>query len=244
MNKLLTICFAWNDIKVYSISLGPVGPIEDDIISRFTYALDKLSNSGERIFALAVGNDGFLEDGLGRIQAPADSVNNISVGCYGYNQNTNIVKSDYSCYGDGREGAKIKPDVVEYVGTTDCSMRFVGLDGNGCLYGAGTSYSTPIVARKLAEILGYTSIKSPLTSKAVIIHSSNHPNGAPDKFLGYGVVRNSYLDMLECSRNKVTVIYESSLLKSKMAKLSIPLVKDLDFNGKVEITWTIVKKWF
>lgn len=119
-------------------------------------------------------------------------------------------------------------------------MRFVGLDGSGCLYGAGTSYATPIVARKLSsEILGYTSIKSPLTSKAVIIHSSNHPNGAPDKFLGYGVVINSYLDMLECRRNKVTVIYESSLLKSKMAKLSIPLVKDLDFNGKVEITWTI-----
>lgn len=227
------------DIKVYNISLGPVGPIEDDIISRFTYAIDRLSKDGERIFVVAVGNDGHLDDGLGRIQSPADSVNNIAVGCYDYDNEGKIIRADYSCYGDGREGAKVKPDIVEYGGSSSCNMKFIGLDGMSSLYGIGTSFAAPIVARKLAEILGYSSIKSPLTSKALMIQSSDHPNTKPDKYLGYGVVKNNYLDMLECSKNKITVIYESSLLKGKMAKLAIPLVKNLNFDGRVKISWTI-----
>ena len=227
------------DIKVFNLSLGPWGPIEDDSITRFTYSLDKLSKDGDRIFVVAVGNEGEASYGQGRIQAPADSVNNIAVGCYCYDDNKNIVRASYSCYGDGREGAKVKPDVVEYGGTSECNMKFIGLETNEVLYDSGTSYAAPIVSRKIAEILGYTSIKSPLTSKALLIQTSNHPNNKPDKHLGYGVVKDNYLDILECENNKITVIYESSLLRAKKAKLMIPLVKELDFKGKVEISWTI-----
>lgn len=227
------------NIKVFNLSLGPDGPIEDDIITRFTYALDRLSRNGERIFVIAVGNDGDCGYGQGRIQAPADSVNNVAVGCYNYDENKNIKRAEYSCYGDGREGAKVKPDVVEYGGSSNCNMKFIGMNANEALYGAGTSFAAPIVARKLAEIIGYSSIKSPLTSKALLIQSSNHPNRTPDKYLGYGVVKESYLDMLQCQYNKITVIYESKLLKAKRAKLLIPIVKDLKFKGSVEISWTI-----
>ena len=70
------------DIKVYNLSFGPYGPIEDDCISRFTYALDRLSKDGDKLFVVAVGNDGELPDELGRIQSPADGVNCLGVGAY------------------------------------------------------------------------------------------------------------------------------------------------------------------
>ncbi|MBY6916072.1 S8 family peptidase [Clostridium botulinum] len=226
------------NIKVFNLSLGPSGPIEDDTITRFTYAIDRLSKDGERIFAIAVGNDGYFGDELGRIQAPADSVNNISVGAY-EKKNNKLQKTDYSCIGDGREGAKVKPDVVENGGTIKEQMQFISPLEGKTLSDCGTSFSTPIVARKLAEILEYSSIKYPLTAKAVLIHTSEHPENKPDKYLGYGIVKDNYLEMLECKKNKVTIIYESTLLKAKRVKLPIPFINNLDFNGKVQISWTL-----
>ncbi|HEY8889265.1 MAG TPA: S8 family peptidase [Clostridium sp.] len=226
------------DIKVFNISFGPCGAIDDDIISRFTYSIDNLSKDGKRIFVVAVGNDGDLDHCLGRIQSPADSVNNISVGSYCIDNKT-IIRAPYSCYGDGREGSKIKPDIVEYGGDDENRMHFISSVENQKLYSYGTSFSAPIVARKLTEILGYSSIKSPLTAKTILIQTSEHPSGIPDKFLGNGIVKNDYLDILECQKNKVTVIYESKLLKAKRAILNIPFIKDLSFHGKVKISWTI-----
>lgn len=226
------------DIKVFNLSFGPVGPIEDDIISRFTYSLDRLSKDGERIFVIAVGNDGEYDNELGRIQAPADTVNNIAVGGYTF-ENGNIIRAPYSCFGDGREGAKVKPDVMEYGGDDYNRMHFLSPEDNKKLYGSGTSFAAPSVSRKLAEILGYSSIQSPRTAKALMIQTSDHPNGRPDKYLGFGVVKKNYMDILECDTNKVTFLYESNLLKAKRAKIKIPFVKDLDFKGKVEISWTI-----
>lgn len=226
------------DIKVFNLSLGPVGPIEDDIVSRFTYSLDRLSKDGDRIFVVAVGNDGYYEDELGRIQAPADSVNNIGVGSY-YYENDDIKKASYSCFGDGREGSKVKPDVMEIGGDDHCKMHFIGANSHQKMYGYGTSFSAPIVSRKLAEIIGYTSIDDPLTAKAVLIHTSEHPNKKPDKYFGYGIVKDDYFDILECNKNKVTVVYQSNILKGNRAKLTIPFVPGLDFNGRVKITWTI-----
>lgn len=226
------------DIKVFNLSLGPVGPIEDDVISRFTYSLDRLSKDGDRIFVIAVGNDGYYEDELGRIQAPADSVNNLGVGSY-YYENEEIKKASYSCYGDGREGAKVKPDIMEIGGDEHCKMHFIGCNSHQKMYGCGTSFSAPIVSRKLAEIIGYTSIDDPLTAKAVMIHTSEHPNKKPDKYFGYGIVKDDYFNILECMKNKVTVVYQSTILKGSRAKLTIPFVLGLDFDGRVRITWTI-----
>jgi hypothetical protein len=226
------------DIQVFNLSLGPVGPIDDDTITRFTYALDNLSKEGKRIFTISVGNDGMYGEELGRIQAPSDSVNNIAVGAY-EKSNGKIQKTEYSCIGDGREGAKVKPDVVEYGGSIEDPMQFISPIEGEKLFDCGTSFSSPIVARKLLEILEYSSIKYPLTAKAVLIHTTNHPKNKPDKYLGYGVVMDNYLDMLECTKNKVTIIFESTLHKKNRVKLPIPFIKDLKYDGKVLICWTL-----
>jgi hypothetical protein len=47
-----------NDVKFWNISFGPRGPIMDDSISRFTYALDTLAVDHKVGFCVKVGNDG------------------------------------------------------------------------------------------------------------------------------------------------------------------------------------------
>lgn len=65
------------DIKLYNLSFGPKEPILDDNISRFTYALDRLTYNVEEgeinpLFCTAVGNDGNRGEYLNRIQTPSD----------------------------------------------------------------------------------------------------------------------------------------------------------------------------
>lgn len=62
---------ARSDIKVFNISFGPRGPIEDDTLSRFTYVLDTLAATHKVTFCVAVGNDGEVADEE-RIQSPSD----------------------------------------------------------------------------------------------------------------------------------------------------------------------------
>ncbi|MGU8467682.1 S8 family peptidase [Clostridium perfringens] len=226
------------DIKVFNLSSGPEGPIEDDVISRFTYSIDRLCSDGKRIFVVAVGNSGEESDGIGRIQAPSDSVNCLGVGSYCCLEDAKEPAS-YSSYGDGREGAKIKPDVLEYGGDEESRIHFVGGNKGEKLYGYGTSFSAPIVARKFAEILGYTPIESVLTAKALIIHTAENKNNKPDKYLGNGYVLNSYEEMFECSNNKITITFEGNLLKAKRTIVNIPFIENLDFDGRVSIKWTL-----
>ena len=69
-------------LQIYNLSLGPRGPVQDDIVSRFTEVTDRLSFEYEKLFVVAVGNDGDLPDELSRIQAPADGVNHLAVGAH------------------------------------------------------------------------------------------------------------------------------------------------------------------
>lgn len=225
------------DIKVYNLSIGPEGPIEDDTISRFTYSLDRLARNGDVIFCIAVGNSGESKDGAGRIQVPADSVNNISVGSYTLKENKKVW-AEYSSYGDGREGAKIKPDIVDYGGDDENRIHFLASSPGMKMYGSGTSFSSPMVARKVAEILGYTSIKSPLTTKALLINRAEG-NNKPNKYIGNGVVLDTYNDIMECTNNRVTITFEGDLLKSKRVEINIPFIQDLKFDGNVSFKWTL-----
>src|SRR5206468_5491868 len=49
---------ARKDLTVYNLSFGPRGPILDDTISRFTYALDSLAAAHKVTFLVAVANGG------------------------------------------------------------------------------------------------------------------------------------------------------------------------------------------
>ncbi|MCG0050791.1 S8 family peptidase [Priestia aryabhattai] len=228
------------DIKVFNLSIGPYGPIEDDYISRFTYVIDGLSQNGERLFTVAVGNDGDMdEEESRRIQAPSDTINGLGVGSYSFDGTQRIVRAPYSCIGEGREGAKIKPDIVEFGGCESYPFQLLDLHGQSKYFASGTSFSAPIVARKAAELMGRCNLVDPLVAKALIINSAIHPEKKFDRYLGYGSVPNSIEDILGCTDKRVTVLYKQRILPKRFVRLEIPIVKDLNYKGKVDITWTI-----
>ncbi|MBO8136823.1 MAG: S8 family peptidase [Desulfotomaculum sp.] len=227
------------DIKVYNLSLGPVGPILDDDITRFTYALDKLSMEHKVLFVVAVGNDGELPEPLNRIQAPADIVNGLGVGAYSYDIQNNKIRAPYSCVGEGREGCKIKPDIMAFGGCDNRPFHAVSPEEGEKLLIAGTSFASPLVARKIGELIGRCDDLDVMSARALLIHTSQHPNGKADHEFGHGIMLNSIDDILQCSKNSVSVIYKSKINPKNYAKLPVPWVDIPKYNGSVKITWTI-----
>jgi hypothetical protein len=71
--------------------------------------LDGHLSLGRTLMTVAVGNDGNVDGGMGRIQPPADAVNALAVGaCDSREFMWN--RASYSCYGPGRSPGLVKPD--------------------------------------------------------------------------------------------------------------------------------------
>jgi subtilisin family serine protease len=229
-----------NDIDVYNLSFGPAGPILDDDISRFTFALDQLAWDHKKLFVVAVGNDGNLASPYNRIQVPADIVNGLGVGSYtfSYSQGGQKVRAPYSCIGGGREGCKVKPDIVAFGGDSHFPMHLLSTDASNKWLASGTSFSSPLIASKAAEILGRCNQFNPLVARALLVHAAQHPNQV-DNELGYGIVDQSVDEILRCNENHVTIIYSSSLNPTAYAKLPIPLPINANIVGDVHLSWTI-----
>lgn len=228
------------DIQVYNLSIGPYGAIDDDNITRFTYAIDELSKTGDTLFTVAVGNDGDLgNDELCRIQAPADAVNCLGIGSYSKNYDGDLSRAEYSSYGDGREGCKIKPDFLDFGGSHTNPFQLVSVDGQRRGFSCGTSFSTPLVTAKAAEIIGRCNFANPLLARALLVHTAQHPEYKADKFMGHGIANQSVEDILSCNGSSVTTIYQSKLRPTQSIKLPFPFIENIGFNGKVVVEWTI-----
>jgi hypothetical protein len=225
------------DIKVFNISFGPVGPILDDRISRFTYVLDTLAYKHRVTFFVAVGNDAETL-GLERIQAPSDLVHGLGVGAFTL-VNGEPAVAPYSCRGPGRECGKIKPDVSAFGGCENFPMHLVSTEAGQKLHGWGTSYASPFAARVGAQASEGFDRSSALLSRALLIHSAVHPNGLPDHLLGHGCVPESVDDILTCDEGSVTVVFQGDIIPTRYIQLPIPLPTSLEIPGKVQIAWTI-----
>jgi len=230
------------DIKVFNLSIGPEGPILDDSIGRFTFACDKLAQEENVLFNAAAGNDGTKNpEYLRRVQSPSDMVNGLGVGAY-TKRDGNIIKAPYSCVGPGREGNKMKPDLVAFGGCDQTPIHLVGTTLNEkILSRGGTSFSTPIVSRYAAHLIGYSrgSI-TPLTGRAMLIHSavSNKRDGHSNE-LGHGVLTENLHDIVTCEKNTYTLIYEAELLPGKYAEFKIPWIEGIAA-GEALFRWTSV----
>ncbi|MCO7126140.1 S8 family peptidase [Sporolactobacillus shoreicorticis] len=229
-----------HDIDVYNLSFGPVGPILDDEITRFTFSLDTLAWNDRKLFVVAVGNDGERPAPLNRIQAPSDIVNGLSVGAYTFNQTSSkLERASYSCIGDGREGCKVKPDLCAFGGDQHFPIHLLNAsDSNFKWLAAGTSFAAPIVAAKAAELLGRCPRFNPLVARALLINSAINPNKV-DKEIGYGFLNQSVDDILRCDRNRVNIIYSNSMNPKGLAKLPIPLPLNANITTTIKISWTI-----
>lgn len=226
-----------DDIDIFNISFGPRGPILDDQIDRFTYSLDKLALNN-KVFCIAVGNDGEVMKPFNRIQAPSDSVNNIGVGAYS-TYNGEIYRAGYSCVGAGREGGKIKPDILAFGGDERNLFHAINFNGDKRMLTAGTSFASPVVAGKLAELRNKSNIFDALIARTILLHSSKEITKKTEEE-GLGIVLDDVNEIISCTEKKVTLLYQGYLLPKKSYKLPIPLPDvSKKANGTVSFSWTI-----
>lgn len=208
------------DISVYNLSLGPRGPILDDSISRFTYACDLLSKEHNVLFCIAVGNDGAVP-GYDRIQAPSDSVNNLAVGAY-TKRNGVLTRAPYSSIGPGREGSKMKPDIVAFGGCDQYPIHLVSNNPGMKTWNMGTSFSSPIVARAAAQLIGESNnVIDALVAKTLITHSAI-TDSAYSHELGHGSLPDQVNEIVDCRDSSYTLIYRGEIEQGKYAEFPIP----------------------
>ncbi|MGV3774508.1 MAG: S8 family peptidase [Verrucomicrobiales bacterium] len=226
------------DISIYNLSFGPVGPILDDTISRFTYSLDELSVNNDVLFFVAVGNDGHEPGSLNRIQSPSDLVHGIGVGAYTVRRGEKV-RAPYSCKGPGREGAKTKPDFSAFGGCSQSPMHLLSVVPGMKIMECGTSFAAPIAASLGAQANGLYDRATPLLTRCLLTHCAKHPENDPDHELGHGCLPDSVEEVLNCSPNIVTVAYQGEVVPKTYYKLLIPIPENIDLPGLVTVSWTI-----
>lgn len=226
------------EIKVFNLSLGPQGPIVDDLISRFTFACDLLSAKHNILFTVAVGNDGHLTGAAGRIQAPSDMVNGLGIGAY-TKRNGKIVRAPYSCFGPGREGNKLKPDLLAFGGCDQHPIHLIAHNLNEKAWSQGTSFASPIVAGYAGQLIGYSDgAIDPLVARALLIHSAESNEKKHSNENGHGILAETVDEIVTCKSNSYTLIYKGELLPKKYAEFTIPWDETIN-SGKVNFKWTI-----
>lgn len=232
------------ETKLYNLSIGPVGAIVDDSISRFTYALDKLAydvpeGAENPLFVIAVGNDGELPPTFNRIQSPSDIVNGLGVGAYTYNVNGEKTPASYSCVGPGREGAKTKPDLLDFGGSLDHPFIVPSLDHTSLCATAGTSFAAPMVTGKIGKLMAMSNRVSPHMGRTLLIHNAEVDKSIRLNNQGFGFCTENTSDILECTDKNVTVMYSGIILPTQFLSLPIFAPHINEMHGKVSISWTV-----
>ncbi|WP_343669062.1 S8 family peptidase [Chitinophaga sp.] len=226
------------DIKVYNLSIGPRGPILDDVISRFTFALDLLSAQHNILFCTAVGNDG-LQTGYDRIQSPSDMVNGLAIGAYTIIGNDKV-RAPYSCIGPGREGNKLKPDLLGFGGCDRNPIQLLSTTAGHKSYTSGTSFASPIVASVAARLIDKSNSAIDSTvARALLVHSTAEKTEKKHCFeMGHGTLPDNINDIAVCPQMSYTLIYQGEIDPGKYGEYQIPWPKDLT-QGTVNFRWTL-----
>ncbi len=228
------------DIRLYNLSFGPRGAIIDDDISRFTYSLDNLTNLPHHpLFCVAAGNDGDLPSPFNRVQAPADLVNGLGIGSYTFDRKGNKVRANYSCIGPGREGCKIKPDLLEFGGSPEHPAILVSKNHGQTVANCGTSFSSPIATGKIGRIIALSDEISPHMARTLLIHTAETCEDTDICETGFGFCIDDVDNIINCLDNKVVVLYSGSIEPKQNIRMPI-LLPNLDkIRNNALVTWTI-----
>lgn len=226
------------DIQVYNLSLGPIGPIIDSDVHRFTYSLDRLSKLYNVLFNVAVGNDGEII-GYDRIQSPADMVNGIAVGAYSL-YSGKPERASYSCVGPGREGNKLKPDISAFGGCERLPMQILNQIPGNRHQTLGSSIASPLTAGFLARLIGKSNgVIDPLSARALLLHQSRGTENEKHCLgLGHGILPPDLDEMMNCVDKSYTLIFEGELERTKHREFQIPWLAELK-TGKINLRWSV-----
>ncbi len=224
-----------NKYKVWNLSLGTDTLCSLDEFSELAVELDNLQERYQVSFVISAGNyvtpplldfprtTAQLEQG--RITSPADSVLGITVGSVSHVDFKAKGPKQHHPSAFSRHGAGpnyiIKPDLIHYGGS--CSTDGVHLHGirsiteSGLAEDLGTSFSTPLVSRTLAQLYHQiTPTPSPVLTRALLTHHARDPRSGkrvPDgeeNFMGFGLPSAMPYN-LECTPHTATLIFEDTL---------------------------------
>lgn len=223
-----------------NLSLGPRLPIEDDDVHAWTAVLDEYLSSGKTFAAIAVGNDG---DGdplinANRIQVPSDCVNALGIGACDVPDN-DWQRAPYSSVGPGRSPGIVKPDLVEFGGSTARPFLVVDVESGTKVTGTGgTSYAAPSTMRMGTGVRAhFGNSLNALAIQTLLVHCAEESN-IPKEEVGFGRVPRLLDDMVVCGDDEVRVVYQGRISASKYIRASIPLPAG-DLEGMVTIKATL-----
>ena len=224
-----------NRFKVWNLSLSSNDVCSLDEFSPLAAELDNLQEKYQVSFVISAGNYNKnplldfprtkeqLE--IGRITSPADSVLGITVGSishieYDKKGPDKECLSPFSRHGAGPNHI-IKPDLVHYGGTCSTDLSHTSgvksVAGNHSAEDLGTSFSTPLVSRTLAQIYHeITPTPSPVLARALLTHHARDPRtggrvaDGDENYFGFGrPMPPPYC--LECSPHSSTLVFEDYL---------------------------------
>lgn len=207
-----------------NFSIGPYEVAGDDTVTAWTAMLDDHFGTEDTLATIAVGNDGDQIWPASRIQVPSDCVNALAVGSAD-SADGSWKRATYSSIGPGRHPGYVKPDLVQFGGSSGELFNFI-LTKNNLAEGMGTSYASPALLRVAAGLRAY--FGSDLSSQAIralLIHTANS-KGISREEVGWGLVQNDLDSIVTCGDGVVRVVYQGKLEPSKVLRAAIPLPDD------------------
>lgn len=246
-----------NEYKVWNLSFSTEDICSLDDFSAFAEELDNFQQKYEVSFVISSGNFSnppllnYPRQGtqleVGRITIPADSVLGITVGsvchlgCPTPGPNANE-PSAFSRHGAGPNYI-IKPDLVHFGGA--CSIDgshpygIRSLSETGTAENLGTSFSTPLVSKTLAQIYHQlTPSPKPTLARALLTHHARDPRThgrVPDKdenCFGFGLP-STVPYCLECTPYSSTLLFDDVLRPGYYLEWdNFPYPSSLSHDGK------------
>ncbi|MFE3574428.1 S8 family peptidase [Lysinibacillus sp. NPDC059133] len=259
------------EVKIWNLSVSINGRSGENKFSDFAIALDEIQDEFNVLICKSAGNDSksyILGEEPKKLSLGADSIRALTVGSisrksdnYGFSKAN--YPSPYSRVGRG-PAEIIKPELVHYGGDifskAPSPLSIADYDeigeksiiSDGTLHSmCGTSYSTPKVAKLLAEL--YLALEmnektfDSLLLKSLVIHSASYLEDPALEGLerlrrvGYGKPENSQYIMAKDTPHSVTLVLNGNLKKKQRIDImDFPYPKDLivdgRFTGKIKVT--------
>lgn len=126
---------------------------------------------------------------------------------------------------------------MAFGGDEKSMFQAINYDGTYRMMTAGTSFATPLVTRKIGELMYKSKQLTPLVSWTMLIHSAQIMLKRGEEE-GFGIVPEDINSILNCSKNKITVLYEAFIFPSRAMKLPIPIPDENKMEGTINFSWT------
>lgn len=231
-------------------------------VSPVTILLDELSHDYNCMFVISAGNmdevNDFYHQGIRypdyynlpntSIFAPADSVNNLSVGAIAYQETSDSIAPRENPSPITRRGFEdkrfgfIKPDLVHYDSNCIPNGGYLEPEYNGpnvatgdtgTTNNIGTSFAAPLISHELGILASYYPTYRAQTLKGLLVHFAQIPDNIPTtmtpervtSLLGHGQTRLD--DALNSLNTASTIVVEDKIPIKSTKKLSIPIPSGL-----------------